>query len=87
MDRLVANHADDWQSFTAPDLGTARQMLARHTINVVLLGAGTGEAEHVELQAVVEAAAKPTKFVYHYGGGSGLLYTEVAQALGSNVVR
>jgi len=82
MDRLVINHADDWQSFTAPDLDTARQVLAERDIDVVLLGAGTGEAEHAELQTVAVAADKATKFVYHYGGGSGLLYAEVEQALG-----
>jgi hypothetical protein len=81
MDRLVNKHSDDWRGYQAADLATAHRILTEQDINILLLGAGTGQAEYDELQTVVTSAGKDTKFVYHYGGGSGLLYAEIAEAL------
>ena len=79
MDRLISNHDNNWRSHCAADLEAARRVLTEENIEVVLLGAGTGEAEHTELQTLTETLGKAPKFVYHYGGGSGLLYAEVNQ--------
>jgi DNA-binding response OmpR family regulator len=50
--------------------------------NIVLLGAGLSEHE---AQQVREYFTVPV--VQHYGGGSGLLYAEVWEALGEHTAR
>ena len=78
MDRLV-NKQEGWRGLRAPDLATAKALVSEHSIDLVLLGAGTGAAERAVLAELT--AGKPTKYVNHYGGGSGLLYAEVTAAL------
>lgn len=81
MDRLVNKHSDDWTGYRAPDLATARRVLAERRIDCVLLGAGTGREEQEALLADLAPDAHMPVFIHHYGGGSGLLYAEVEQAL------
>ena len=81
MDRLVGKHEASWTSHRAADLETALAKLAELPIDVVLLGAGTDTAEREVLEAAIAKVAGTTKIVAHYGGGSGLLYAEIHQAL------
>ncbi len=80
MDRLV-NQQADWTSFTADSVTTAIQYLKKEDYDIVLLGAGIGPSETAQLQAVINNKASAPKLVNHYGGGSGLLYTEIKMAL------
>ena len=50
------------------------------TFNLVLLGAGLDDAESGQVRSFFTAPV-----VQHYGGGSGLLFTEINQALGINI--
>jgi hypothetical protein len=49
--------------------------------HAVLIGAGLTEAEASQVRS-----AFTVPVIQHFGGGSGLLYTEISQALGVNVV-
>jgi DNA-binding response OmpR family regulator len=74
--RLLNNKAD-WTgtgAFSADEaLGLGKSVL----FDVVLLGAGLSEVESKQIQ---DHFTVPV--VQHYGGGSGLLYAEVYEALG-----
>lgn len=74
MDRLV-NRRDNWTGRRAASLEEAKAMVLEHDFDVVLLGAGTGSAEQTVLEGLT--AGKPTRYVQHYGGGGGLLQSEV----------
>ena len=81
MDRLV-NKQEGWTGHRAADLRTAAALVAEHDFDVVLLGAGTGDEEREALAAITKD--KSTRYINHYGGGSGLLYAEVTEALQGN---
>lgn len=81
LDRLV-NKEEGWRGERAPDLDTATTLVRRGDIDVVLLGSGTGATERAVLQKIIEETGCSTVLLDHYGGGSGLLYGEVLEALG-----
>ncbi|WP_082921699.1 hypothetical protein [Lewinella sp. 4G2] len=85
MDRLVNKHDENWTGYRAADLATASEIITQSPIDVVLLGAGTGAAERQVLSDQASAADKRIRFIDHYGGGSGLLYAEVEEALRQKV--
>ncbi len=49
--------------------------------DLVLVGAGLQKSEETELENVIKKLNRETPIVYHYGGGSGLLFTEIYQGL------
>lgn len=49
--------------------------------DLVLLGAGLDPSEEQELEQKLKGIRPETPVVYHFGGGSGLLFTEIKQAL------
>lgn len=81
LDRVVNKH-DGWTGERAPDLETARKKVSEGDFDVVLLGSGTGAEERVVLQAIIAGRNLQTVLVDHFGGGSGLLYAEVVEAVG-----
>lgn len=52
------------------------------TFDLVLIGAGLQTQEEEELITNISRSLKKVPVVRHYGGGSGLLFTEIYQALG-----
>ena len=80
LDRLV-NKEEGWEGVRAADLETAREHLRNGRFDVILLGAGTGDEERAELRKVIDETEQQTIMIDHYGGGSGLLYAEVMEAL------
>ena len=71
--RLI-NNKPDWTGIGA---FTVAEALSQAGIDVVLLGAGLSIAETQQIQQNFSVPV-----VQHYGGGSGLLYAEIYQALG-----
>ncbi|MGF7082659.1 hypothetical protein [Mucilaginibacter sp. UYCu711] len=74
--RLI-NNKPDWNGTLAFSADEAIDCNKSVACQVVLLGAGLSTAE---AQQVNDYFTVPV--VQHYGGGSGLLYAEVYQALG-----
>ena len=49
--------------------------------DLVLIGAGLERQEEEELVSIVRKTSPQTPVVLHYGGGSGLLFSEIYQTL------
>jgi len=74
--RLI-NNKPEWSGNAAFSVDEAVELSGKINFNVVLLGAGVDEEESNLLKANFKVPV-----VQHYGGGSGLLYAEIYQALG-----
>lgn len=81
LDRVVNKH-EHWTGERAPDLPTALTKVAEGNFDVVLLGSGTGVEERQRLQELIAERGLQTVLIDHFGGGSGLLYAEVMEAVG-----
>lgn len=53
---------------------------------VLLIGAGLTDAEEVKLSADIKLIHPAIHVIPHYGGGSGLLFAEIYQVLGSGTM-
>ena len=79
--RLLNNR----QGWCGTGVGSVEEAIAFFTtkeFNLVLLGAGISEDDEQRLRTRLSSLNPAIIFVRHYGGGSGLLYAEVMQALG-----
>lgn len=74
--RLI-NSKPEWNGTIAYSADEALTNSQTTAFNVVLLCAGLDEVEAQQIRAHFKVP-----IVQHYGGGSGLLYAEVYQALG-----
>jgi len=66
----------------ANSLEQALTLFKSTAFQLVLLGAGLEPQEEEELIQNLNRSNRKVPIVYHYGGGSGLLFTEIYQALG-----
>jgi hypothetical protein len=71
--RLI-NNKPGW---TGTGAFTVDEALGQPTVDVVLLGAGLSKEESEQIKLSFKVPV-----VQHYGGGSGLLYAEIYQAIG-----
>jgi len=78
--RLINNNAD-WNGLCTTSDQEAKDLFIQHDIAIVLLGNGIEKNEEQELRAFFTAHNPAAKIVQHYGGGSGLLYSEILMAL------
>lgn len=78
--RLI-NNKPEWSGVGAFNCEDAIEAFATQPCNVVLIGAGLTQAEHNELCLYFNQNHPAVPVVQHYGGGSGLLYAEVFEAL------
>lgn len=79
--RLVNNHPE----MNATGVNTLEQavtVLKSAYFDLVLLGSGLSPEEEHEFSETVKHMRKKIPVVHHYGGGSGLLFTEIYEALG-----
>ncbi|WP_256004772.1 MULTISPECIES: hypothetical protein [Pedobacter] len=60
----------------------ALTMFRSAAYDLVLIGAGLSKEEEQELVTTIERSRNRVPVVFHYGGGSGLLFTEIYGALG-----
>jgi hypothetical protein len=74
--RLI-NSKPEWSGNAAFSVDEAVELSGKIALDIVLLGAGIDDEESKLLKAYFDVPV-----VQHYGGGSGLLYAEVYQALG-----
>lgn len=59
----------------------AIQLFSSEGIDLVLIGGGVEESEERELSAKFKRTKPLIKIIRHYGGGSGLLFNEIEEAL------
>lgn len=79
--RLINNN-ENWAGTGTTDYTEARELFAGNAFDVVLLGCGIDEEDELLLRAFFTQHNPAAKVVQHYGGGSGLLYNEIAIVLG-----
>jgi Mg2+/Co2+ transporter CorC len=77
----LLNANEDWLGIGALDNVIAKLLFKEHTIEVVLLGAGISEESELNLRSFFAEVNPTAVVVQHYGGGSGLLSSEINQAL------
>jgi len=77
----LLNNRQGWCGTGAGSVGEAIAMFNTKAFNLVLLGAGLSEDEEQQLRTHLSSLNPGITFIRHYGGGSGLLYAEVLQAL------
>lgn len=80
MQRLL-NAREEWKGLTVCTDGEAVAICEAQPLDLVLLGNGITEDEEHELRKALTALRPGLKIIQHYGGGSGLLYGEIAGAL------
>ncbi len=85
LDRVV-NKQEGWTGLPAATLREAKTIISESPVDVILLGAGTGATERKALADVIALQQVDTVLIDHYGGGSGLLYAEVMEAIGQKAM-
>ena len=78
--RLIDNK-EDWHASVALSLNDALEHCYPKTYDVILIGSGISQEHEDVLQLHLEKLNAKTPVIKHYGGGSGLLYAEIYQAL------
>jgi DNA-binding NtrC family response regulator len=79
--RLIDSNAS-MQGTGANTLEQALMLFTTSSFDLILIGAGLKREEEEELNTNIDRSIKKIPVVRHYGGGSGLLFTEIFQALG-----
>ena len=78
--RLI--HANPlWKATGCSGVSEAKKTFFGKDFDLVLLGAGLAEDEESELTSHFKHQNPDIKVVKHYGGGSGLLFAEIYQAI------
>ncbi len=76
--RLIDNH-EKWHATLAQNITDATAIFKAGKINLILIGAGLMDEEEKQLTA--EAKLHNLPIAKHYGGGSGLLFAEIHEAM------
>ena len=78
--RLI-NANENWEGIGAVTDEEAIQIFQKENFDIVLLGSGIDEESEVMLDAFFRKVNSKIKIIQHYGGGSGLLKSEILLAL------
>jgi DNA-binding NtrC family response regulator len=81
--RLI-NANENWNGVGVMKDEEAKEVFRNKNFSVVLLGSGIQEESEVELCAFFKKQNPNIVIVQHYGGGSGLLKSEILIALENN---
>jgi DNA-binding NarL/FixJ family response regulator len=79
--RLI-NSKPEWEGTAALNQEEAVTLFNHQTFDLVLIGAGLTPDEKKTFTQFCKESRPGVRVVQHYGGGSGLLFAEVYQALG-----
>lgn len=77
----LLNQQPEWNARAVVDVESLKRICTTEEFKLVLVGAGLSVPEEREVRDYLKSELPATKLVLHYGGGSGLLYAEIAEAL------
>lgn len=77
----LLNKNDNWFGTGTTEYNEAKELVSKLHFDIVLLGCGIDEADELMLRKFFLFHRPSIKIVQHYGGGSGLLYNEIAIAI------
>ncbi|HWD90630.1 MAG TPA: hypothetical protein VG367_21040 [Mucilaginibacter sp.] len=80
VERLINNNPN-WQATACLTDDAAISACGKQRFDLVLLGGGIDEASDIYLRESIHKLHPGIKIIQHFGGGSGLLATEVNMAL------
>ncbi|WP_069658937.1 hypothetical protein [Arcticibacter eurypsychrophilus] len=80
--RLINNNPD-WEGEIALSIEELGEKLSNNSYDLILLGAGIDE---VRLRALLHDLRLEIPVVLHYGGGSGLLLSEIQQVIDRKLI-
>lgn len=80
--RLI-NANEDWEAIGVAEEAEAKSVFRDRDIALVLLGCGIEKEAEEDLRAYFAQHNPACKIIQHYGGGSGLLRSEILTALES----
>jgi DNA-binding NtrC family response regulator len=80
IERLI-NQQEQWQAAIAFSVDEAYESCLVRDFNVVLIGAGLTDKEENLLKQRLNKLYPHLPLIKHYGGGSGLLFAEIYQAI------
>ena len=78
--RLI-NAQQSWKAIGALTDNEAREKFRRDKFDLVLIGGGVEEESERNLKNEFEKIDPQIKIIRHYGGGSGLLFNEISEAI------
>lgn len=78
--RLI-NQNESWHGIPAGSLEEAEGLLRANSIDLVLLGVGVDEQAGAKINTLCQSIDPRIVCLRHFGGGSGLLYSEIRHAL------
>jgi hypothetical protein len=78
--RLIKQQ-DSWNASAAITDQEALRLFVKENIELVLIGGGVDENSEKSLTIEFEKKDPDVKVIRHFGGGSGLLFNEIQEAL------
>ncbi len=78
----LINEMDDYHAIGCLTDQEAMDLLKVNSIDLLLIGGGVEAKSELMLRNFVEENFPLTKVIQHFGGGSGLLFNELREALG-----
>ena len=78
--RLI-NANENWEAIGRSSIQESLDALENDPFALLLIGSGFSEAEEQQLERYTGNMYPDLRIVKHYGGGSGLLFAEIYQAL------
>jgi hypothetical protein len=78
----VINKTENWKGVGVQTDDQAMEIFSENNFDIILLGSGIEEASEKRLRSYFTSRCEDVIVIQHYGGGSGLLQTEILQALG-----
>ena len=81
--RLI-NKNEDWNGTGVANEAAAREAFELNKFDLVLLGAGVDAGAASEIRQLCHSGDPQIICVQHFGGGSGLLHSEIQHALTRN---
>ena len=77
----LLNNNENWNGTGTTEYSHAKELFIKLPVDIVLLGCGIDEEDELQLREFFKLHNPAAKIIQHYGGGSGLLYSEITIAL------